>query len=47
MGWFLARRAATMIGVLLIVSAMAFSIILLLPGDPALAILGDQQARDQ
>lgn len=47
MGRFLARRAATMIGVLLIVSAMAFSIILLLPGDPALAILGDQQVRDQ
>jgi peptide/nickel transport system permease protein len=26
---------------------MAFSLVLLLPGDPALAILGDQQARDQ
>jgi peptide/nickel transport system permease protein len=44
---FLARRALTTIGVLLCVSAMAFSLVLLLPGDPALAILGDQQARDQ
>lgn len=44
---FLARRALTTIAVLLTVSAMAFSLVLLLPGDPALAILGDQQARDQ
>lgn len=47
MSRFLARRALTTIAVLLTVSAMAFSLVLLLPGDPALAILGDQQARDQ
>jgi peptide/nickel transport system permease protein len=47
MSRFLARRAVTTIGVLLTVSVMAFSLVLLLPGDPALAILGDQQARDQ
>jgi peptide/nickel transport system permease protein len=47
MSRFLARRALTTIAVLVSVSAMAFSLVLLLPGDPALAILGDQQARDQ
>lgn len=47
MSRFLARRALTTLGVLLSVSVMAFSLVLLLPGDPALAILGDQQARDQ
>lgn len=47
MSRFLARRVLTTIAVLLCVSAMAFSLVLLLPGDPALAILGDQQARDQ
>jgi peptide/nickel transport system permease protein len=44
---FLARRVFTTIAVLLTVSAMAFSLVFLLPGDPALAILGDQQSRDQ
>jgi peptide/nickel transport system permease protein len=47
MSRFLARRIVTTCAVLLTVSAMAFSLILLLPGDPALAMLGDQQARDQ
>jgi peptide/nickel transport system permease protein len=44
---FLARRAVTTVAVLVMVSVMAFALVFCLPGDPALAILGDQQARDQ
>ncbi len=36
-----------MIPTILIVSMVAFSVIMLLPGDPALAILGESQAKDQ
>lgn len=46
MGVYLLRRLLQMIPVLFLVSVIAFSIILLLPGDPALAILGPDRARD-
>jgi peptide/nickel transport system permease protein len=46
MGVYLLRRLLQMIPVLFLVSIIAFSIILLLPGDPALAILGPDRARD-
>ncbi len=47
MGKFIIRRLIIMIPVLLLVTMIAFSIILLLPGDPALAILGEELARDK
>jgi peptide/nickel transport system permease protein len=47
MGKFIIRRLIIMIPVLLLVTIIAFSIILLLPGDPALAILGEELARDK
>ncbi|MCL4368251.1 MAG: ABC transporter permease [Actinobacteria bacterium] len=47
MGKFIIRRMIIMVPVLLLVSMIAFSIILLLPGDPALAILGEELARDK
>jgi peptide/nickel transport system permease protein len=43
---YLVRRLAMMFPVMLLVSMIAFSIILLLPGDPAMAILGPERARD-
>jgi peptide/nickel transport system permease protein len=43
---YVVRRLLLMIPVVVIVSMIAFSIILLLPGDPALAILGPERARD-
>jgi len=46
MGVYILRRLLQMIPVLLLVSVIAFSILLLLPGDPALAILGPDRARD-
>jgi peptide/nickel transport system permease protein len=46
MGVYILRRLLQMIPVLFLVSLIAFSIILLLPGDPALAILGPDRARD-
>jgi len=41
---FIARRLVAMVPLLILVSIIAFSLILLLPGDPALAILGDEVA---
>jgi len=46
MGVYLLRRLLQMIPVLFLVSVIAFGIILLLPGDPAIAILGPDKARD-
>jgi len=43
---FIIRRLLTMVPVLLLVSLVAFSIVQLLPGDPAMMMLGDQGARD-
>ncbi len=43
---YILRRLLLMVPVILMVSMIAFSIILLLPGDPALAILGPERARD-
>lgn len=43
---YLVRRLVMMVPVMLLVSMIAFSIILLLPGDPAMAILGPDRARD-
>ena len=43
---YIVRRLLLMVPVLILVSMIAFSIILLLPGDPALAILGPERARD-
>jgi peptide/nickel transport system permease protein len=41
---FIARRLVATIPLLLLISILAFSLILLLPGDPALAILGEELA---
>jgi peptide/nickel transport system permease protein len=43
---YILRRLLLMVPVLVLVSMIAFSILLLLPGDPALAILGPERARD-
>ena len=44
---FVIRRLLAMIPTILAVSMIAFSIMFLLPGDPALAILGEQRANDR
>ncbi len=44
---YILRRLAMMPPVLLAVSLVAFSIILLLPGDPAVAILGEERSHDR
>lgn len=44
MSQLIARRAISMVPLMILVSIMAFSLILLLPGDPALSILGDELA---
>jgi peptide/nickel transport system permease protein len=44
---FLIRRLLAMIPVLVLVSLIAFAITSLLPGDAALAILGESQAKDE
>ena len=41
---FIARRLVATVPLLFLISILAFSLILLLPGDPALAILGDEVA---
>lgn len=41
---FLLRRLALMVPVVIVTTLIAFSLILLLPGDPALMMLGDQNA---
>jgi peptide/nickel transport system permease protein len=43
---YILRRLILMVPVIILVSIIAFSILLLLPGDPALAILGPERARD-
>jgi peptide/nickel transport system permease protein len=43
---YLIRRLVMMVPVIVLVSMIAFSIILLLPGDPAMAMLGPERARD-
>jgi peptide/nickel transport system permease protein len=47
MARYLVRRLLMMVPVLVLVSIIAFSITLLLPGDPALAILGEQGAKNE
>src|SRR5215475_6559973 len=44
MSQFIARRLVAMVPLLILVSILAFSLILLLPGDPAVAILGEERA---
>jgi peptide/nickel transport system permease protein len=44
---FIVRRLLTMIPTIFVVSVIAYSILALLPGDPALAILGEAQAKDR
>ena len=44
MSHFVARRFVAMVPLLILVSIMAFSLVLLLPGDPALAILGEERS---
>jgi peptide/nickel transport system permease protein len=41
---FIARRLVATVPLLFLISILAFSLVLLLPGDPALAILGDEVA---
>jgi peptide/nickel transport system permease protein len=47
MAAYIIRRILQMIPVLFVVSAIAFSLLFVLPGDPALAILGEEQAKNQ
>ncbi len=42
MGFYILRRLLTMIPVLLLVSVLVFSLIHLIPGDPAVSILGEE-----
>jgi peptide/nickel transport system permease protein len=44
---YIGRRLLQVIPVVILVSIVSFALIFVLPGDPALAILGDQLARDQ
>lgn len=44
MAHFIARRIVAMVPLLVLISMLAFSLLLLLPGDPALAILGEEIA---
>jgi peptide/nickel transport system permease protein len=43
---YIARRMIQMLPVVALVSLVSFSLMFVLPGDPALAILGEQNARD-
>lgn len=47
MATYLVQRLLQMIPVLLLVTVISFSLTFLLPGDPALLILGDQMAADE
>jgi peptide/nickel transport system permease protein len=47
MGTYLLRRLAQMVPVLVIVSLLTFGLIMVLPGDPALMMLGDQTGNDR
>ena len=44
---YILRRIVTILPTIIIVSMVSFSIILLLPGDPAMAILGPERAADK
>lgn len=44
---YIARRVLSMVPVVFLISLIAFSLVLLLPGDAALAILGETGARDE
>ena len=44
---YLARRAAALVPVLLVVTVVAFGLVLLLPGDPAVAVLGESASPEQ
>ncbi|MBX3143020.1 MAG: ABC transporter permease [Trueperaceae bacterium] len=44
---YIVRRILSMAPVIFLISVMAFSLVLLLPGDAALAILGESGARDE
>jgi peptide/nickel transport system permease protein len=46
MSTFIARRIVLMGPVAFFVTVIAFGLVMVLPGDPALALLGDQAARD-
>lgn len=43
---YIARRLVLMGPVMFLVTVIAFGLVMILPGDPALALLGDQVARD-
>src|SRR5438309_9384578 len=43
---FILRRLLLMVPVVLVTTLIAFSLILLLPGDPAMMMLGEQNATD-
>ncbi len=47
MASYIVRRLLQMVPVVVLVSAVAFSLLFVLPGDPALAILGEEQAKNQ
>lgn len=47
MGRYILRRVLSVAPVALLISIISFSIIQMLPGDVALAVLGEQSARDQ
>ena len=47
MASYIVRRILQMVPVIVLVSAIAFSLLFVLPGDPALAILGEEQAKNQ
>ncbi len=47
MGPYVARRVLGMVPVAFLISLIAFALLYLLPGDPALAILGEERAGDK
>lgn len=47
MSAYLLRRVLQSIPTLLLITVITFSLTMLLPGDPALALLGEEQARDK
>ena len=47
MGRFLRRRLLAIVPLLLLVTSMVFSLILLLPGDPAVALIGMEDASEE
>src|SRR4030081_3917607 len=46
MGYYLLRRLVQMLPVIVIVSLMTFGLIMVLPGDPAMMMLGEQVGSD-